>query len=183
MKRKLLPFLVFMFFFVAALTIQFGAELWQSNANGLRIEDARKGHYEKIYQEIKLDLSSGDSVKLSSLKEPIVVINFWASWCLPCLKEFDGLKSLTKTLGENNVKIIGINIDTENPKEKLKETEEKYSLNFKSVLDPENKFLDKFILTHIPASIIYHKGKVIYFNEKFTDYTDKKIVKELKGYL
>jgi len=46
--------------------------------------------------EIKLPNPEGDTIALSSLRGKIVLIDFWASWCAPCLKEQPGLRSLYK---------------------------------------------------------------------------------------
>ena len=55
----------------------------------------------------------GDPVRLSSLRSRIVVLNFWATWCVPCLKEMPELNKVHKRLEANGVTVIGVSLDTE----------------------------------------------------------------------
>jgi thiol-disulfide isomerase/thioredoxin len=50
----------------------------------------------------------GTTVKSSALKGSIVVLNFWATWCQPCMTEIPELKELAKS---NKAKVIGIALD------------------------------------------------------------------------
>ena len=52
----------------------------------------------------------GQEVSLSALKGQPVVVNFWATWCAPCVQEMPHLDSIAKELPE--VKFVGIGIDT-----------------------------------------------------------------------
>lgn len=38
--------------------------------------------------DFKVELTNGESIKLSDLRGKVVMLNFWATWCVPCLKEF-----------------------------------------------------------------------------------------------
>ena len=59
---------------------------------------------------IKLKNTDGKEFNLINLRGDIVIINFWASWCLPCRKEIPLLQA-TQDLHANNLKIVGIAID------------------------------------------------------------------------
>ncbi len=181
MQRKLLPLILFGFVFFGVLSFQIGSDLWRPNASIIKIEEAKRKQFEALYQTLEATYTTGEKVKLSSHKDGLVLVNFWASWCTPCLKEFKGIATLKEQFG-NKLNVVGVNCDTEDPENNVKKIEEKHKLIFKSVLDPENKILDKFGIVHLPANIIYHKGKVIYFSEKFTDYTDPTMIAKLKKF-
>ena len=131
--------------------------------------------YARHFQNLDFNLINGDKVKLSSFKEPLVLVNFWATWCTPCVKEFKSLKKLEKKLGKNKLHIVGVNVDSDKSLKQIKKFKKKHDLKFQSVLDPKTKLLDKYYLSHVPASILYHKGKVIYFKNKFTDFLNPEL--------
>ncbi len=68
--------------------------------------------------------AEGKTRKLSEWKGRTVLVNLWATWCVPCRKEMPALDKLQETLGAQNFEVVAINIDTrdpEKPKTFLKE--------------------------------------------------------------
>ncbi|MFC2156441.1 TlpA family protein disulfide reductase [Acidobacteriota bacterium] len=55
--------------------------------------------------------SEGNTIKFEELKGSVVILNFWASWCKPCIAKFPYLKELNEKFKESSVKFIGINWD------------------------------------------------------------------------
>jgi len=116
-----------------------------------------------------LTTTKGESIELSKEKSPIVLLNFWASWCLPCLKEFPSLVAFQEKY-KNQVRVIGVNGDEEDTLKNIKKTEKKYKLNFESVDDSKSTIATNFLINSYPVSIIYHKGKVVYVSTKIHDF-------------
>jgi thiol-disulfide isomerase/thioredoxin len=68
--------------------------------------------------------SSGAAKKLSDWRGRTVLLNLWATWCVPCRKEMPALDELQAKLGGQDFEVVAINIDTrdlEKPKTWLKE--------------------------------------------------------------
>src|SRR5207245_2739219 len=55
---------------------------------------------------------SGKGHRLSDYSNAVVIINFWASWCAPCVKEFPSLKRLVEKM-DHKVKILAISNDSD----------------------------------------------------------------------
>jgi thiol-disulfide isomerase/thioredoxin len=55
----------------------------------------------------------GTSQKIAAFKGKPVVINFWASWCGPCVKEMPALSSMNRDYAKKGITFIGVGVDSE----------------------------------------------------------------------
>jgi peroxiredoxin len=56
---------------------------------------------------------SGGRLQLASLRGQVVLVNFWATWCAPCVAEMPSLQKLHEALGAHGLAVVGISIDEE----------------------------------------------------------------------
>jgi thiol-disulfide isomerase/thioredoxin len=74
--------------------------------------------------DLTFDDASGKSRKLSEFRGRTLLVNLWATWCVPCRKEMPALDQLQAKLGGPKFEVVAINIDTrdpEKPKDFLKD--------------------------------------------------------------
>src|ERR1700736_3566559 len=74
--------------------------------------------------DLTFEDADGKPKKLSDWRGHIVLVNLWATWCVPCRKEMPALESLQAKLGGPNFEVVAVNIDTrdaEKPKNFLKD--------------------------------------------------------------
>lgn len=74
--------------------------------------------------DLAFEDSEGKTRKLSEWRGRTVLVNLWATWCVPCRKEMPALDKLQETLGSKDFEVVAVNIDTrdpEKPKNFLKE--------------------------------------------------------------
>jgi thiol-disulfide isomerase/thioredoxin len=74
--------------------------------------------------DLAFDDANGQPRKLSDWRGRMVLVNLWATWCVPCRKEMPALDELQAKLGGADFEVVAINIDTrdpEKPKNFLKE--------------------------------------------------------------
>ena len=70
----------------------------------------------KYVPDFTIQLLDGDELTLSSLKGKVILLDFWASWCVPCRKEMPNLKSIYKKYHSQGFEIIGISLDQDKDK-------------------------------------------------------------------
>ena len=65
--------------------------------------------------DLTFEDASGKPRKLSDWRGRIVLLNLWATWCVPCRKEMPALENLQTKLGGPDFEVVAVNIDTRDP--------------------------------------------------------------------
>src|SRR5882724_10673008 len=65
--------------------------------------------------DLAFEDADGKAKKLSDWRGKTVLVNLWATWCVPCRKEMPALDSLQTKLGGKDFEVVAINIDTRDP--------------------------------------------------------------------
>lgn len=159
--KKYFPLFIPMFI---ALFVLIGQAFFKSKDINAKPTEARakiNKHYESIFSDQKFKTLTEKEILLSVEKAPIVILNFWASWCIPCLEEFPSIVSLKKKFGDDKILVLGINTDEKNNLPEITKTMKKFGINFPVVHDADGSITSAFKVSAIPVSIIFHKGKVI----------------------
>ncbi len=111
--------------------------------------------------EISLELFDGGSFSLSEHKGRVVVINFFASWCIPCKAEAPALDKVYREYKTKNVAFLGIAM--QDTKSKAMGFIEETGVSFPAGLDYNNKIKEAFGVYGIPATYFIDKdGKINY---------------------
>ncbi|ATH09425.1 hypothetical protein BIY24_16195 [Halobacteriovorax marinus] len=158
-------------------------KLFDLKADATKVEKKITTHYESLYKDLELKTTENKKVKLKDLKTPIVIINFWATWCKPCLIEFPSIVTMKKKYNDDQIMVFGINQDDEDQMENIKKITKKYKLNFPNVADTDGSILEKFMISAIPVSIIYHKGKVIQVSNGAKDFSSEELYEKFDNLL
>ncbi|WP_373870123.1 thiol:disulfide interchange protein TlpA [Azorhizobium oxalatiphilum] len=66
--------------------------------------------------ELAFTDADGKPVTLADLKGKTLLVNLWATWCVPCRKEMPALDQLEKVAGGKDFQVVAINLDTRDPK-------------------------------------------------------------------
>jgi len=174
--KKYFPVILFVLTFTGFLSGQIIFDLFNLSAGLSSKEKAINVHYQNLFSKINLKTSDNNDLKLSKIKAPIVILNFWASWCKPCLEEFPTIVAMKKKFSNDQVLVIGINADEKNQNIKIKKIVKKYNLNFPIVADKDGKALKDFLISSLPVSIIFKNGKVIEISKVAKDFNSGEVI-------
>lgn len=123
-----------------------------------------------IQAEPDLELTdlTGTRQKLSSLRGRIVVLNFWATYCLPCREEMPALAAIQTLYGAYGVQVIGAAADFVDEKKAVLKFTRKFKINFPIWLEAGNRDMARFGLgPALPGTaIIDPAGKIIWRSKK-----------------
>mgnify|MGYP002079002422 CR=1 FL=1 len=89
-----------------------------------------------------------------------VLMNFWASWCAPCVEELPALQNLYTQLKDDGFTILAIGIDDD--ENALREFARQFSLSFPVLIDKSGTLSGKYRITGVPESFVVGRdGKLI----------------------
>ena len=119
---------------------------------------------EKNLPQVNLKDMKNKTQSLSKLvKGKVTLINFWATYCVPCRKEMKHLNRISKTYADQNVQVIGISIDDSRTVGRVKSMVKSQKLEYTILLDTEQKLYKNFNTTAMPFSLLINAdGKILW---------------------
>ncbi len=123
----------------------------------------------------------GKYVRLSDFSQKGVLMNFWATWCKPCLIELKHLQKLYKKYKSKGFVVLAVSMDGPETRAKVKSLVKRYKLTFPVVIDKETRIVKLYNPKNAaPFSVFIKKGKVTKTREGFQVSDISAIEKEVK---
>ncbi|MGD9180830.1 MAG: TlpA disulfide reductase family protein [Desulfobacterales bacterium] len=110
--------------------------------------------------EIQLKDVFGNTVSLSEFRGKVVFLNFWATWCPPCIIEMPSMEKLHRRFKDKNFVMVAIN--SQEADAQVKSFFEKNKLSFTALLDSSGEVGSWFGVNLLPTSFVLDKqGRII----------------------
>jgi peroxiredoxin len=144
--------------------------------------------HEKIVQigdtapEFTITTDIGRTVSRDNFGGKLLVLNFWATWCPPCVQEMPSLEQFSRDLSKEGVVVLGISVDKD--PNAYRSFLERANVSFLTARDPEHKINADYGTFQYPETyVINTQGRVV---QKFIGaemWTDPRITQMIRSYL
>jgi peroxiredoxin len=109
--------------------------------------------------DFSADAVAGDTIRLSALRGQVVILNFWATWCGPCVIEMPVLQRTYQQRESDGVVVLAIN--NRETATQIAPFRERFGLTFPILLDQNGAIQNQYAVTQYPSSLILDKEGVI----------------------
>ena len=103
----------------------------------------------------------GDSVSLALLRGKPVLLNVWATWCLPCKEEIPYLESLHGKYASQGLQIVGVSVDARGDESKIEEFARDFRMTYPIWRDPDERVNTRFLAIGVPSTYLIDRDGIL----------------------
>ena len=109
-------------------------------------------------------MDTGQAISLEDFRGQPVLVNLWATWCIPCRVETPFLQETYLKHKDQGLRILGISVDSPGSEDIIKRFLEDNSVTYDIALDPSMASTDIFSVVGLPASFLIGADGIIVYN-------------------
>ncbi|MFA8343577.1 MAG: TlpA family protein disulfide reductase [Rhodothermaceae bacterium] len=162
---------------ILLISIAFAQSDYKSNSDGYKNYHAHN---------FTLPDLEGRKVSLSDYKDQIIVLDFWATWCTPCIASFPAMKEAQNYFKNKNIDVKFLFIDTWEDLEQdvlindIKTILKKNNYQFHVLLDLNSEVVEKYQIEGLPTKIIIGRDGNVKYMSTGSSGDPNEVVAELK---
>ena len=129
--------------------------------------------------DFKLKDVDNKRISWSQVKgEQVTLIDFWATWCKPCIKSIPELTSIYDDFSDQGVVVLGINVDNPGNSAKVKPFVHNMGISYPVLLDVNSEVMASLNVSLLPTLLLVNvKDQVVYRHQGYRS-GDEKIIRE-----
>tara|TARA_B100000575_G_C23025352_1_gene590471 strand:+ start:286 stop:774 length:489 start_codon:yes stop_codon:yes gene_type:complete len=140
---------------------------------------------QNIDKNIILNPLMGKKIKLENyLSNGPVLINFWATWCAPCIKEMPYLDQFEKKYKDKGFSVLAVSVDNQKSLSQVRSFIKTKKFSFDIFLDPNMQIFKKLNGNLMPTNVLIDKsGKVVWRHYGYLPGDEKKMEEQILNVL
>ena len=120
------------------------------------LEDFELSKEKQNISDLKFKDDEGKEILFSDFQDKVLLVNFWATWCAPCIREMPSLDRLKKKINKN-FDVIAISVDRDGVKKVIDFFNENKITNLEKFFDIKNSLAKEMNLIGVPTSFFINK--------------------------
>ena len=135
--------------------------------------------------DFNLRSPEGKRIHLKSMLEKgPVLLDFWATWCKPCVKAMPKLQEIHDQYSERGLTVVGINEDGPRGQSKVRPFLRARKLTFQIALDPDSGLMKRMRVTAMPTTLLVDRdGEIVFRQTGFTMGQEKHLIEAIEAVL
>jgi len=135
-------------------------------------------------EPVQLVRNGEETIDLSAFKGKVVLLNLWATWCPPCIRELPALDRLQQRLGSDRFEVVAVAVDRAGIEGARKFYKEQHIQHMALYTSTVEEFGRAFPVDVFPASFfIDADGRVLSYLRSFADWDDPQADAKVRAYL
>ncbi len=135
--------------------------------------------------EVTLTNLDGDNINihdLANVEEPIV-FSFWATWCMPCIKELNAINDVIEDWrDETNVKFYAVSVDDSKTVTRVNPMVNGKGWDYEILLDTNNELKRQFNIATVPHVILVKNGKIVFRHSGYQPGAENELYEKIQEY-
>ena len=161
--------MIFLFLIFLTSTLNLDKEIENYYAFGQtavseNLEQSIPANKVKSYQALSLE--NGKPLTVVNSTGDLIILNSWATWCIPCREEMPGLEQLYEEYKDTGLEVIGVSVDSFGMDDRIKLFTDRMNITYPIWHDPNDAFTRTFKAIGVPESYLIDKNGTIHHTWK-----------------
>ena len=103
----------------------------------------------------------GDSLALADMRGTPVLLNVWATWCIPCREEMPALQQIQDEFAARGLRVVGVSIDQKRAVDQIRGFIDEHAIGFTILHDPASRVARTFRTVGVPETVLIDEHGVL----------------------
>ncbi len=112
--------------------------------------------------DFELERLDGGTVRLSDLRGKVVLLNFWATWCVPCREEMPLLAQIYRDYHGQGLEILGVNLTSQDEVGEVRQFVKEFDLPFPILLDHNARAERAYRIFGVPTTVFITREGIVH---------------------